>query len=746
MFQLSKNKPVITFNRHLLLLAAIFICGYIASYLLFSQLWSVNYQFLHTCIELFSLFLMILTFTQIWSTYKETDFFIQWVGFGTLTMVILNLPHLVNFSAVADLPYSLVSSLIDISLKHGVLIAFIEILVWMLLGFYKRGCTINRWVGLLLSLCTALLLLAASISLVKYIPNFYSKSNITINKHYADIALALTALYIMLIYRGKHLESTDDREKAMYKYIMLSMSIFIPARVCFAISDAVSTPVQFMGHLFKLAYHGFIYYGVYKITVEYPYMQIRKVKDFYERLLDSSPIGIITFNTESAISYTSKQCDNLFRIEMRNLCGCTMEQLLRSIELYGSSKLELLERLNKHWEGSITFYGRPTFSNEPGGKLIFTAMKQSMGMVFAVRDAKKAQAIENMQLQTQTVLDSTDNLVLILDTNRKVAMCNKKFIKTTNISCQDVVGLDIMELSRRLQSNLMNSASINIKNENTMNGTKWNIMTPNGEIKKISLENSSIYDVDNEKIGWIIIGRDVSEYEREQEKLVHSEKMAIIGQMAAGLVHEIKNPLASIKGLCQLMRYKNRADKIVEYAAVMESAVDDIGEIVTSFLQFSKPATGDFEETGINNLINSLEMLISTNTYKHGIKTRFYYSESEKPALINSQQIKNAILGMVDNAIDALNGAIDPKLDISTEYDRNGNTMRITIRDNGIGMTNEQLDCIGTPFYTTKPKGTGLGVSVFKYIINEHGGTLKVESKFGEGTTFITILPCVIPE
>ncbi|MHB1391578.1 MAG: MASE3 domain-containing protein [Clostridia bacterium] len=746
MFQLSKNKPIIAINRHLLLLAAIIICGYMASHILFAQLWSANYHFIHTTIELFSLFLMIFTFFQVWSTYTETNCFIQWVGFGVLTMVILNLPHLVNFGDVADLPYSLVNSLIDISLKHGVLIAFIEVLIWMMLGFYKRGCTINRWMGILLSLCTGILLLAASISIVKHISDFYSKSNITINKHYADITLALTALYIISIYRTKYTESNDDREKVMYKYIILSMSIFIPARICFAISDAVSSPVQFMGHIFKLAYHVLIYYGIYKTTVEYPYVQVRKVKDFYEKLLDTAPIGIIAFDSEGAISYTNKQCDSLFRYEMRNLCGITVEQLLRFIEPYKFSKLELLEKLYKLKKGTITFYGQTTFSNEPGGKLIFTAMKMPMGMTFAVRDAKKAQAMENMQLQTQTVLDSTDNLVFILDTNRKVVMCNKKFVETINVRNNDIVGLDIMELSRLLQSNLTDSDKININNENIMNGTKWNIRTMKGELKKISLESSSIYDVDNEKIGWIIIGRDVSEYEREQEKILHSEKMAIIGQMAAGLVHEIKNPLASIKGLCQLMRSKVKVEKIESYAAVMENAVDDIGEIVTNFLQFSKPATGDFEKTGINNLINSLEMLISSNAYKHGIKTRFYYSDTEEPVLMSSQHIKNTVLGMVDNAIDAMNAAIDPRLDISTEHDRNSKLMCIAIKDNGMGMTDEQLACIGTPFYTTKPKGTGLGVSAFKYIINEHGGTLKVESKFGEGTAFTIILPCVITE
>jgi signal transduction histidine kinase len=189
-----------------------------------------------------------------------------------------------------------------------------------------------------------------------------------------------------------------------------------------------------------------------------------------------------------------------------------------------------------------------------------------------------------------------------------------------------------------------------------------------------------------------------------------------------------------------------KPEKIVEYAEVMERAVDDIGEIITGFLQFSRPTTGDFEKAGINSLVKSIEMMISANAYKHGIKAYFYYTSTEEPVLINSHQIKNAILGIVDNAIYAMSGAIDPKLIISTEYDSNNCLMKVSIKDNGIGMTEEQLENVGTPFYTTKPRGTGLGVSVIKYIVNEHGGTFKIESKFGEGAVFSIALPCTAPK
>jgi PAS domain S-box-containing protein len=531
----------------------------------------------------------------------------------------------------------------------------------------------------------------------------------------------------------KHKESVDSREKVMYKYIMLSMFMLVPARLCFAASDEMSSPVQFIAHIFKLAYHGLIYYGVYRVTVEYPYAEVRKVKDFYKQLLDAAPTGIITFSSEGTINYVSKSCDNFFGYDMDKIYGITIEDFLGAMELNGSSKSELLEKLYKLKEGAVTFYGKPAFVNGQGPKLICTVMKLPMCMIIAVKDAKKAQAIENMQLQTQTILDSTDNMVFILDINGKVVMCNKKFLEITNTKSKEIIGHDLMDI--------LDANCINKDNYKMMRNVKWNITTGDGETRKISLDSSPIFDVDNEKIGWIIIGRDISDYEKEQERIIHSEKMAVIGQMAAGLVHEIKNPLASIKGLCQLMQLKSRADKVAGYAAVMESAVDDIGEIVTNFLQFSRPATGDLAKGSINLLIHSLEMLISTNAYKHGIKTRFYYSETEEAVLISDQQIKNALLGMVDNAIDAMRGAIDPVLEVSTRHDAVNKQMYISIKDNGIGMTEEQLANLGKPFYTTKPKGTGLGVSVIKYIINEHGGSIKVDSKFGEGTTFTIVLP-----
>ncbi len=742
MHQFSRSSPAAAVNYQLSIFTLIIVFGYVASYIIFARVWAYNNRLLHSVIEILDISLMLFTFVHIWNTYSETGCFARWVGFAALMSVFLNLPHVVNPADFMNMSEAAANSLMNISLKYGVAIAYIEVIIWLLLCFYRQGCTMHKWLGLILSLGITAFFLAVLIKLIDYIPALYSKSSITIAKHHADYLLSSIAIAVLYVYVAKFRKVTDDREKTLYEYIILALCFFVPSRICLALSEEVEKPLYLLGHILKTAYYSSIYYGVYKITIEYPYKQVRKVRDFYEQLLDNTPFGVLTFDLERKVNYTNRQCDSLFGYDTRSIYGTTIEQFLDSVSPYNIAKPDLLEKLRKLQDETVTFYGGPQYVQGSACKLIFNIMKLELGIVVEVRDAKKAQALENMQLQTQTLLNSIDNLVFLLDTNRKVAMCNKKFLEITNTKSSDVLGLDIMDLSNLLKSNLNDDKFIDINNIEMMKGTTWTILRPSGGLKKISLDSSPIYDVDNEKIGWIIIGRDVSEYEKEQEKIIHREKMAIIGQMAAGLVHEIKNPLASIKGLCQLLVSRARPEKIPEYAAVMESAVDDIGEIVSGFLQFSKPTSGNFEETNINSLVSSLEMMISSNAYKHGIKTRFYYSDTEKHVIMSSQQIKNVILGMVDNALDAMNGAIDPKLTIYTEHDKKNNMMRVFVKDNGIGMTEEQLACVGTPFYTTKPRGTGLGVSVIKHIINEHKGNLKIESKFGEGTVFTISLPC----
>jgi len=244
----------------------------------------------------------------------------------------------------------------------------------------------------------------------------------------------------------------------------------------------------------------------------------------------------------------------------------------------------------------------------------------------------------------------------------------------------------------------------------------------------------------SQSLGWIDISRDASE--EELQKLLQQEKLALIGQMAAGIVHEIKNPLATIKGLNQLIKARAQDDWIKSYAQIVEGAIDDVTRVANEFLNFAKPKNQNCKEIYINELIESMKFMLCSYTFKKGVKTEFFLSEQQAPVNGDELQIKQVILNLCQNAIDSMEGIPQPKLSIYTEYNSDKGEMLITVEDNGRGIPKDILKKLGTPFFTTKEKGTGLGLSVCYEIMKAHGGRIEIHSEPGSGARFTLILPC----
>ncbi|MGE5679000.1 MAG: two-component system sensor histidine kinase NtrB, partial [Pseudomonadota bacterium] len=258
------------------------------------------------------------------------------------------------------------------------------------------------------------------------------------------------------------------------------------------------------------------------------------------------------------------------------------------------------------------------------------------------------------------------------------------------------------------------------------------------EGKKLELLNymAPIVNVEDEIIGAISICSDITEIKKQHHIMQQQEKLAMIGQMAAGIVHEIKNPLATIKGLSQLISYKANEVKVKEYSEVINSAIDDITKVVNEFLSFAKPKPTVIAKTTINKIVESMQLITETQCYTKNIKSRFNYSSCPMEITADEIKIKQVILNITENAIVAMENTKAPELVVSTYYDSDKSEGVIRISDNGIGMRPEIVEKLGTPFFTTKEKGTGLGLGVSYQIMNEHKGRIEVESMEGIGTVF----------
>lgn len=236
------------------------------------------------------------------------------------------------------------------------------------------------------------------------------------------------------------------------------------------------------------------------------------------------------------------------------------------------------------------------------------------------------------------------------------------------------------------------------------------------------------------KAAVIGILQDVTERKQAEEMIRKSELLSVVGQMAAGVAHEIRNPLTSLKGFVQLFQ---RNEGRPEYYAIMLSELNRIEFIISEFLVLANPHAVVFRPCAITSLLDHIIVLAKTHAIMRNVQIVTDYEAGLPLIHCEENQIKQVFLNLLKNAIEAMpNGG---KVTVSVR--REAEMVLITFRDEGLGIPEERLAKLGEPFYTTKDTGTGLGLMVSFKIISHHGGTITVQSKEGEGTVFEVRLP-----
>jgi signal transduction histidine kinase len=221
-----------------------------------------------------------------------------------------------------------------------------------------------------------------------------------------------------------------------------------------------------------------------------------------------------------------------------------------------------------------------------------------------------------------------------------------------------------------------------------------------------------------------------------REELQKSEKLKAVATLAAGMAHEIKNPLTSIKTFNEYLPSKhNDMDFVNKFNKIVGDEVDRINYIVRQLLEFSKPSDLELKEASVTELLDETLDLLNNDLLKHNIKLEKKYSPLP-PLKIDPLQIKQVFLNVLLNAIDSMRSGGGITIEA-----RAGNDIAITITDTGKGIEKEDLKRIFDPFFSKKDGGTGLGLSVVHGIIEKHGGKINVESAPGAGTSFKITLP-----
>ena len=240
-----------------------------------------------------------------------------------------------------------------------------------------------------------------------------------------------------------------------------------------------------------------------------------------------------------------------------------------------------------------------------------------------------------------------------------------------------------------------------------------------------------------EHVGLMMM-RDMTEKKEMEEQLRKSDTLNVVGQLAAGIAHEIRNPMTALKGFIQLLQGSigNDCEQHNMYFHVIMSELKRIESIITEFLVLAKPQAIHYERGDVAKIMQETVDLLSVQATMHNIQIEATY---EQVPLIycEPKQLKQVFINILKNAIEVMpNGGT-----ITVSVSRVEEGIRIAIRDEGSGIPKEKIKKLGEPFYTTKERGTGLGLMVSYKIIEEHHGRIDVESEVGVGTTFYITLP-----
>lgn len=351
-----------------------------------------------------------------------------------------------------------------------------------------------------------------------------------------------------------------------------------------------------------------------------------------------------------------------------------------------------------------------------------------------VRNGKYEETIANLQLAqtyySRLVEDMLD--AVFITSNNIIMYANKAAVKL--LDTEDLVGksaYEIMEpdfLEKFLEKKEL------IWQEEIVTPYEMELITPNGKVVEVELlAYPFLFEDLSSTI--IIIARDISVRKENQQLQIKNEKLGIAGQLAASIAHEIRNPLTAIKGFLKLA-YQG-AMKLKDIYPILDIEINRIETIASELMFLGKPAKSEIKEINIGKILLDVYTLMQSQANLDNVVINLDAYDNDLHALCNVDQMKQVFINLVKNAIEAMeNGGI-----INMEAKLDGKWIVVTINDNGKGIPDDIKNKLGEPFYTTKEKGTGLGLVICYNIIAEHKGEIDFISEDGVGTTFTIRLP-----
>ena len=371
--------------------------------------------------------------------------------------------------------------------------------------------------------------------------------------------------------------------------------------------------------------------------------------------------------------------------------------------------------------------------------VLFFFLVAAMGGYLAERLRKGARELEEVRVTTEDILENMGAGVITVDTRGRVMYFNRAAGTILECDPRGTRGRMLEHVMPERAGQLTALMLNGLRDELDQYRHEIEVRTHGENARPVGASGKVLADKDGSSMGYLVLFSDLTRAKETEERLRRSERMAAIGELSADMAHEIRNPLASIRGSVEMLA--SEADYHGDSMKLMNLVIketDRLNTIIEHFLRFARAKAPIFQRFSVNSVVREVMDLVRAHPdFREGVELGLVLEDGDSAVVGDPEQIKQVLLNLCLNSLNAMGQSGELKVEVSSREEAIG----VSVSDTGAGMTKNEIERIFQPFYTTRERGIGLGLSIAHRIMEQHNGWIDVTSTPGKGSRFTIWLP-----